>query len=96
MYTKHAQKRINQRGIPLFVCEMLLAYGEEKFDGHGGLIRYFSERSVSRLISDKGIGFCKKHIKSLRAYLVESATDGGIITVGINHINHKFKVLGAA
>jgi len=96
MYTKHAKKRIDQRGIQPFVCEMLLAYGEKKFDGHGGLIRYFSERSVSRLISDRGIDFCKKHIKSFRTYLVESTTDGGIITVGINHVNHKYKVLGAA
>ncbi|SNX29558.1 hypothetical protein SAMN06295945_1938 [Polynucleobacter meluiroseus] len=96
MYTKHAQKRISQRGIQPFVCEMLLAYGEKRFDGHGGLIRYFSERSISRLISDKGISYCKKNIKSFRTYLVESTTDGGIITAGINHVNHKFKALSAA
>jgi len=96
MYTKHAEKRVQQRGIPYEVCEMLLSYGDERFDGHGGIVQYFSEKSVSRLIAEKGIQYCKKNIKQFKAYLVKSARDGSIITVGIDRTPHKFKVLGAA
>ena len=32
MYTKHAEKRVQQRGISHEVCELLLSYGDEKFD----------------------------------------------------------------
>jgi len=96
MYTKHAEKRVQQRGISHEVCELLLSYGDEKFDGHGGIIQYFSEKSISLLISERGVQFCKKNIKKFKAYLVKSARDGSIITVGIDRTPHKFKVLGAA
>ena len=32
MYTKHAEKRVQQRGISLEICELLLSYGDERFD----------------------------------------------------------------
>lgn len=96
MYTKHAEKRVNQRGISYEICDLLLSYGDEKFDGRGGVIQYFSEKSISLLISDRGVQFCKKNIKKFKAYLVKSAHDGSIITVGINRTPHKFKALGAA
>jgi hypothetical protein len=96
MYTEHAEKRLQQRGISRDVCELLLAYGDEKYDGHGGCIRFFSERSVARLNAECGLSFCKKHIGSFRTYLVQSTRDGAIITVGLDRVAHKFKALRVA
>jgi len=41
-YTQHAATRSQQRGIPPIVSTWLLDYGEEIYDGHGGIVRCFT------------------------------------------------------
>jgi hypothetical protein len=80
--TQHASRRISQRGIPLIIVYWLQAYGEERHDGHGGVIRFFSHRSVKRLMRDVGRQSVRKLQKYLRAYIVEGLDDGSVITAG--------------
>jgi hypothetical protein len=40
--TTHAGLRAWQRGVPALVLNWLLDYGEETFDGRGGVLRYFT------------------------------------------------------
>lgn len=88
-FTRHAQIRSQQRGIPARVSEMLLSYGEEHYDGRGAVIRYFSRRSRQYLRDDLGIEAVKRFSEHLRAYLVEGVHDGSIITVGLRHANKR-------
>ena len=43
--TYHATIRSQQRGIPPLILQWLDLYGEEEYDGHGAVIRYFSRAS---------------------------------------------------
>ena len=80
--TKHANQRAQQRGIPLLIQDWLLAYGEETFDGSGSVIRYFNRESIRRLERDIGVTPIKRLSEYLRCYLIQSSSDGAIITVG--------------
>ena len=48
MYTKHAHDRMQQRGYPGLIDELLDRYGAETYDHHGGLIRYFNKLRIPR------------------------------------------------
>lgn len=86
-YTHHAAQRTQQRGIPPLINNWLLDYGDEVFDGHGGVIRYFSSSSIRLMERDVGKTPVKRLSEFLRCYLVESSVDGAIITVGKRHPN---------
>ena len=43
--TYHAAIRSQQRGIPPLVMQWLDQFGEECYDGHGAIIRFFSQTS---------------------------------------------------
>jgi hypothetical protein len=60
----------------------LLDYGEESFDGHGGVVRYFSPRSIRQLERDIGQAPLKRLSEFLRCYLVQASNGGQVITVG--------------
>lgn len=80
--TTHASIRSQQRGVPPLIRDWLLLFGDERFDGHGGLIRYFSRRSVRQLERAVGRQPVRRMSEYLSAYLVESARDGQVITMG--------------
>jgi hypothetical protein len=84
-YSEHAQARAQQRGIPPLVQTWLLDYGEERYDGRGAIIRYFNKDSVRRMERDFGRAPLKRLADYLRCYLVESAREGRVITVGKRH-----------
>lgn len=81
-YTKHAAQRLQQRGIPPAISDWLLVYGDEVFDGRGGIFRYFSSRSLRTLEREVGKEPIKRVSEYLRCYLIESSSDGAVITVG--------------
>jgi hypothetical protein len=83
--TLHAAERAQQRGIPPLITSWLLDYGEEVFDGRGGVIRYFTRRSIRRMEREFGATPLKRLSEYLRCYLVQSNDDGSIITVGKRH-----------
>jgi hypothetical protein len=81
--TGHAESRMRHRGIPPVVIDWLDEFGEERFDGRGGVVCYFSRESKRRLERMLGRRFVAENARYLDRYLVRSATDGAIITVGI-------------
>ncbi len=87
MKTQHAIKRSQQRGIPPLIQQWLLDYGEENFNEHGMIIRYFTAQSIRSMERDFGRDPLRRLSEYLRCYLVESAYDGAVITVGKRHNN---------
>jgi hypothetical protein len=81
--SQHAFSRSQKRVVPPVVFDWLAQFGEEQFDGHGGVIRYFSHDSRRRMEKCLGRKFVSENQKYLDHYFVESATDGTIITVGV-------------
>ena len=84
-YTRHAQKRAQQRGIPHLVGELLLAYGRRAYDGRGAVKRYFDKHGrkvVRAVLGDEGFRRIAKH---LACYMVQDCRSGVVITVGIRH-----------
>ena len=83
MYRKHARDRMKNRVISPFVVDLLLLYGDEEYDGRGGIRYFFTKRSRKHVRRDLG-GQIYKHLKHcLDAYAVEC--DGQIVTVGWRH-----------
>lgn len=80
--TSHAQTRAQQRAVPPLIIDWLNRYGEEAFDGRGGIRRYFSKRSRRALEHDCGRAPVRCMEAFLKTYLIESVDDGSIITVG--------------
>ena len=83
--TIHAGVRALQRGVPPLVMHWLLDYGEETFDGRGGVLRYFTPRSIRQLEREVGQAPLKRLSEYLRCYLVQGSQDGNVITVGKRH-----------
>jgi len=90
-YSQHAAERTQQRGIPNEIASLLVDYGNEIFDGHGGVVRYFTQKSIRTMSNDIGPDTVKKISEYLRCYLVQSSNDGAVITVGKRH--HKKHIL---
>jgi hypothetical protein len=80
--TKHAAIRACKRGIPPLIQQWLMDFGEESYDGHGGICRFFSHRSVRSMERCLGREPVRRMSEYLDAYLVESSHDGATITVG--------------
>ena len=81
--TEHATTRMHQRSFPPIVIDWLDEFGEEQFDGRGGVVSYFSRKSKRRLERTFGRRFVAENAKYLDRYVVRSTTDGAVITVGI-------------
>ncbi len=80
--TRHALIRSQQRSIPPLIMDWLKLFGEEDFDGQGGIRRYFSKRSRRMMERAFGSGPVRKMAEYLDTYLIESVDDGAIVTVG--------------
>lgn len=87
----HAAIRAQQRCIPPLVEQWLDQFGEERYDGHGGLIRFFSHASVRAMERIFGRDTARKMSVYLNVYKVESSRDGRAITIGYRtkHIKRK-------
>jgi hypothetical protein len=82
MFTKHAEIRAQQRRIPPLIDSWLSDFGEEEYDGHGAVIRYFSRRSIRNLEWAFGCEPVRCLARYLNAYKVENSRNGRVITVG--------------
>lgn len=80
--TNHAKSRIQQRGIPLEMTQWLVSYGDKVYDGHGGLIRFFSQRVLRKLRHRLDPDSFRQIFENRRCYLVLSSNDGAVITAG--------------
>ena len=86
--TTHAAIRSQQRGIPPLIVQWLDQFGEELYDGHGAIIRYFSRASRRAMEREFGSHPVKKMSEFLNAYKVENH-DGTVITTG--HLTKRIK-----
>jgi len=77
--SKHAAKRMQQRGIPEQVIDWLVAYGEVDHQ-QGAELYFFSKRSRRALARDVSARLLRRFDKALDAYLV--CAQGRIATVG--------------
>ena len=80
--SRHSLTRAKQRGVPPVIIQWLSDYGEEVYDGHGGVVLFFSGRSRRDLEKAIGREVVRRMSEFLRCYLVESSGDGTVITVG--------------
>ncbi|MCX7194013.1 MAG: hypothetical protein NTY60_10415 [Proteobacteria bacterium] len=79
--TQHAAMRMQQRGIPLMVDQLLDLYGQEEYDGHGAVTLYLNKTSIRNMERDFGRSPVSRLAEWFDAYKVKS-TDGFTITVG--------------
>ena len=91
MQSKHAKVRAQQRGIPPLIGQWLDDYGDEQYDGGGGIVRYFSRRSIRSMERAVGRVPVSRFSDYLDAYKVVSSRDGCVITVGFRtkHLKRK-------
>jgi hypothetical protein len=78
----HAMVRAQQRGIPPLILEWLDEFGEELYDGHGGVRRFFTKRSVRALERAFGREPVRRLSNYFDIYKVDSSHDGSLITTG--------------
>ena len=78
--SKHASKRLQQRGISRECISLILAFGIAEHDGMGGVRYLMTASAIERLCTTLGK---TKHISDLAGmYAVVSATDSTVLTVG--------------
>lgn len=80
--SKHATIRAQQRGIPPFIDQLLDLYGNEQYDGHGGVVIYLDRGSIRRMERDMGREPVRRLTTWHNAYKVKSSIDGTTITTG--------------
>ena len=83
MFTKtfHSKKRIKERGVSPFVISLLMKYGDLKYTGGGGIIRFFNKKSKKKMVSDLGRKIFSQISRYLNFYLICSKSNV-LITVG--------------
>ena len=79
--TRHAQVRMQQRGIGGEALEDLLAYGRAVHDHHGAEIVFFDHAARRRLAGERGEEALRRLGKRLAAYAV-IGDRGQVLTVG--------------
>ena len=82
MISYHAQVRCQQRGIPSQILKWLDLYGDKNYDGRGGVMRYFSHRSLKRVEREVGRVSSKELANYRDVYKIDSTANGVTITVG--------------
>ncbi len=78
----HAVIRSQQRGIPPLIREWLIDFGEEIYDHRGAILYFFNRDSRRKLERNFGRESIRRFHEWLDSYVVVSATDGVLITVG--------------
>jgi hypothetical protein len=89
MSREHAAVRAQQRGIPPLIIEWLDEFGEEIYDGHGGVRRYFSKRSIRAMERALGRAIVRRLADYLGVYKVDSSSSGHHLTIG--HLTRRIK-----
>ena len=82
--TRHAESRMQQRGISRQALDYLLAYGRESYDHRGCQIFWFDKRARQRVCDEQGCEVMSRLEKSLNTFAVITL-GGTIITVGHRH-----------
>lgn len=80
--TRHAEQRAQQRCVPPLIRDWLADYGTRMPDRRGGVVCFFDQKSRKRLSSYVGKEVVKRLAPLLDSYLVLSADEGSVITMG--------------
>lgn len=78
--TRHAQKRSQQRGLGADQAPVIAAFGDADHDGRGGIRYLMTDKAMTRLVRALGRNQCIDGLAG--AYVVISADDGKVITIG--------------
>lgn len=81
--SRHAGKRARQRGVDLGAVPLLLAYGRKEHDGLGGIRYLMTDDAMASL--RRAVGHTKQVEALAGVYVVVSATDDTVITIGHRH-----------
>lgn len=81
--SKHAAKRLQQRGISEKELSVILTFGVKQHDGGGGVRYLMTQSAVERICSVLGRTPQIDRLEGM--YAVISATDEALITVGHRH-----------
>jgi len=81
----HAKARSQQRGIPPLVVKLVQAHGAREYDHQGGVICYVDKRARRSIEKEVGTQVMRRLDGLMDVYLVESAIDGAIVTMGHRH-----------
>lgn len=79
--TRHANQRMQQRGIPEVVLDWLLQYGESQWDHHGAKVLYFTKKSRRHIDEVVGKDATRRYNEYMDSYAVV-ALDGVLLTCG--------------
>lgn len=78
--SRHAQQRAQQRGFSQDQIPIIVAYGEPEHDGRGAIRYLMNDKAMARLI--RALGRNQRIDGLAGAYVVASASDGTVITIG--------------
>ena len=81
-FSRHAELRMQQRGIPRLAVDVVLAYGRVSHDHHGGCVVWLDKRARARLCREVGQRMLRLIDNHLYAYAVTDPADGTVLTVG--------------
>ncbi|NEX60151.1 hypothetical protein [Noviherbaspirillum galbum] len=83
-FTKHAAQRVQQRGIPPLVIDLLINYGRAEHVGAGTIRYHFDKTSLKRMKKYAGplAGYLTEH---LNCFVIVSG-EGELVTAA-----HRFK-----
>jgi len=83
MNSRHSDARAKQRGIYPLVIQCLRNFGERVYDHQGAVIYHFNKCGWRKLESKWGREAVRRLFADYRdAYIVVSAADNSVITVG--------------
>lgn len=85
MYTKHALRRCQQRAIPQDLCELVLDFGEYRYDKHGARIWFLTKKTIQKLERNLGSDVSKKLERKRNIFIVEALDSSSVITVGYGY-----------
>jgi len=82
VFTKHAQKRCQQRAISKEICNLVLDFGDYRYDKHGARIWFMTKKSLGRVEKELGTESAKRLERKKNIFLVEALDTSAVVTVG--------------
>ncbi|MDP6653743.1 MAG: DUF4258 domain-containing protein [Gammaproteobacteria bacterium] len=79
--TRHAENRMQQRGINRQAVDYVLAYGRKSYDHHGCRVVWLDKQARLRIHEEEGHEVVRKLDKCFNTYAVIDQ-NGTVITVG--------------
>lgn len=87
--TRHATRRLQQRGIPGWFLELLVHHGKARHDGHGVVIHTVDQAARRRLLDCLGPKAYASAERYFGVYAVVAADDQAIVTAAHRTRRHR-------